>query len=158
MSDTELNITTLNQLPVIIQGSGTYNLRNGGQAVIHRIEPYQGEHNRLEVTAFEAKGALIKLFRGKLQPRGYAIWHVSGRALPFKETPLDIVSRVPDTPEQYAKKKGGYCPACGSSDGLDGSMVEIDGNEAFQPMHCHDCSASWVDRYTLAGFSGLETE
>lgn len=155
-----VNVTTLNRLPVIIHRPGTYNLRNGKQAVIHEIKPYvdpEGKRDRLEVTAFEAKGSPIEMFRGKLQPRGYQIWHVSGRVDVGFEKPDDIVNRVPDNPEVYAKNGGTYCPACGSWD-INGDAVDIDKGKATQEVHCGECGAEWTDTYTLSGYCGLKGE
>jgi hypothetical protein len=33
------------------------------------------------------------MFRGKMRPQGFAIWHVSGRYRPLKESPRDIVGK-----------------------------------------------------------------
>ena len=151
-------VTTLNRLPVVIHRPGTYNLRNGGQAVIHEIKPYvdpEGKRDRLEVTAFEAKGSPIVMFRGKLKPHGYQIWHVSGRVDCGFEKPDDIVSRVPDNPEVYSKNGGTYCPACGSWN-IVGHAVDIDQSAGAQEVHCDDCGAEWVDTYTLTGYCGLK--
>ena len=77
----------LNDLPTIITRPGEYRLRNGGKATIHQVAaPVPGS------TIFAAKGSVWKMFRGALRPRGYSIWHVSGRAFPLKESPTDIVA------------------------------------------------------------------
>lgn len=93
-----LQVTSLNKLPVVIRGPGLYRMRNGGYAHIHQVRPFvdpEGKKDRLEVTAFEAKGARYKFFRGKLRQRGYDIWHVSGRVSVFKEHNMDIVEKLP---------------------------------------------------------------
>lgn len=92
-----MNITAYNKLPVIITGPGLYVCRNGKRVKIHAVELYndpKGEFDRLEVTAFEAKGAIEKMFRGKMSFRGLDAWHVSGRYKAWgEESPHDIVSK-----------------------------------------------------------------
>lgn len=91
-----MNILPINKEPVIIDGPGIYRLRNGGRARIYDVKPYvdpKGEFDRLEVTAFEAKGWVERMFRGRLCFRGLDAWHVSGRRMPVTEDPRDIVSK-----------------------------------------------------------------
>lgn len=91
-----MNILPINKEPVIIDGPGIYRLRNGGRALIHAVEPYVdplGEVDRLEVTAFEAKGSVEAMFRGRLRFRGLQCWHVSGRSKPVTISNWDIVSK-----------------------------------------------------------------
>lgn len=90
--------TSFNKLPVVITGPGEYLMRNGGKALIHEVKEYEdpkGEFTRLEVTAFEAKGAPYKMFRGKMRARGLYIWHVSGRYSVFSDSAWDIVAPLP---------------------------------------------------------------
>lgn len=89
-------MTTLNNLPVVIDGPGIYTLRNGGRACIHEVKPFvdpRGLVTRDEVTAFEAKGAIEQMFRGKVRFRQPESWHVSGRRLPVTESAYDIMSK-----------------------------------------------------------------
>lgn len=79
----------LNSLPTIIDSVGDYVTRNGRRVTIHAI----ASPSRPDVTAFAAKGALWRMFRGKMRPQGFAIWHVSGRYRPLKESPRDIVGK-----------------------------------------------------------------
>lgn len=89
-------MSTLNKLPVVIDGPGIYTLRNGGRACIHEVKPFvdpRGLVTREEVTAFEAKGSIERTFRGKMRFMGLDSWHVSGRRLPVTESLYDIVSK-----------------------------------------------------------------
>lgn len=56
------------------------------------------------------------------------------------------------TSEQYVAQGGGCCPYCGCGD-IEGHFVEIDGPKASQEVDCQLCKASWVDHYTLAGYT-----
>lgn len=90
----KMNIAPYNKLPVIIDGPGVYITRSGRRVLIHAVEFYSGEYDRLEVTAFEAKGAVERMFRGKPRFRGLESWHVSGRNKACNElSPLDIVTK-----------------------------------------------------------------
>lgn len=92
-----MNIAPYNKLPVIIDGPGVYITRNGKRVNIHAVKLYNdptGTYDRLEVTAFEAKGAVERMFRGKPKFKGYDIWHVSGRYKACNELhPLDIIGK-----------------------------------------------------------------
>ena len=94
-----MNILPINKEPVIIDGPGIYRMRDGTRARINAVKPFvdpAGKVDRLEVTAFEAKGAFEREFRGKKQFRGLKIWHVSGRYTGgTKESNWDIVSKEP---------------------------------------------------------------
>lgn len=59
------------------------------------------------------------------------------------------------TSSEYAAQGGNKCPACGSGD-LDGHFIEVDGRQAWQPVDCRACGASWVDTYMLTGYANLE--
>lgn len=80
--------TTLNDLPVVIDGPGEYVTRAGARATIREIGPQAPD-----TTSFAAKGSLWRMFRGRVRPRGLEIWHVSGRSMPLDETRNDIVGR-----------------------------------------------------------------
>lgn len=90
-------IAPYNKLPVIIDGVGVYITRNGKRVNIVNIVLYNdptGTYDRLEVTAFEAKGSVERMFRGKPVFKGYDVWHVSGRYKACNELhPLDIVGK-----------------------------------------------------------------
>lgn len=77
----------LNDLPLIVTGPGEYRTRCGGRVTIHKVEA----EGPPELTTFRAKGSIWRMFRGKLCPRTYSIWHVSGRAFPHQESGSDIV-------------------------------------------------------------------
>lgn len=80
--------THLNDLPTVIDGPGEYATRSGGRATVREVKASEPG-----TTAFAAKGALWRMFRGALRPRGLEIWHVSGRVLPLEESGRDIVGR-----------------------------------------------------------------
>lgn len=91
-----MNILSINTWPVIIDGPGIYLCRNGTRACIHEIKPFvdpKGKVDRREVTAFEAKGAFERMFRGKMRFRGLDAWHTSGRYKGARPSQWDIVSK-----------------------------------------------------------------
>lgn len=91
-----MNILSINKEPVIIDGPGIYICRNGTRVCIHEIKPFvdpAGKVDRLEVTAFEAKGAFERMYRGKMRFMGFDAWHVSGRYKPVVASNWDIVSK-----------------------------------------------------------------
>lgn len=91
-----MNILSINLQPVIIDGPGIYLCRNGTRVCIHEIKPFvdpAGKVDRLEVTAFEAKGAFERMYRGKMRFMGFDAWHVSGRYKPVVASNWDIVSK-----------------------------------------------------------------
>ena len=51
-------------------------------------------------------------------------------------------------------KRFGHCPVCDSDD-IEGGATDIDGNEACQKVGCNDCSATWIDTYTLSSYTML---
>lgn len=73
----------LDELPTVVTGPGEYETRDGRRVKIREISG-RG--------TFSAEGAVYKEFRGRAVPRGYDIWHVSGRYRAVGEHPLDIVS------------------------------------------------------------------
>jgi hypothetical protein len=68
-------------LPPIITGPGDYRTRDGRRVTIHEVA--KGKTHA-------ATGAIWTLFRGKLRPRGYRGWELSGRSM-LHERPSDIV-------------------------------------------------------------------
>lgn len=84
-------ITTphLNTLPVIITGPGDYRTRDGRRVSIWTVSAWVPLDD--STTRFRAKGAVWRMDRDKLRPRGYHGWHVSGRALTSTEVTMDIV-------------------------------------------------------------------
>jgi hypothetical protein len=79
----------LSTLPTLITETGDYITRSEKRVTIFEIlPPIDGES---EVTRFRAKGSIWKMFRGKIRPRGFNIWHVSGRFSTLNTHPLDIV-------------------------------------------------------------------
>jgi hypothetical protein len=85
-----------NDLPTIIDATGTYLCRNGQYATIHEIR-YMPDH-KPEYTAFPAKGnRMVPSKKVPTKVNGvFDIWHVSGRLLPLEEDGWDIVSKVVD--------------------------------------------------------------
>lgn len=78
-------MTTLSDLPVIIEAPGDYLTRDGRRVTIHEIKG---------PSTFSAKGHLWRMFRGKYVPKNYDIWHVSGRYKAVGESPEDIIKAV----------------------------------------------------------------
>lgn len=76
------NIT--DKMPVVIDGPGEYVTRDGRRVTIYNID---GKG------LFSARGSIWKMFRGKVRPRTFEIWHVSGRNMPLHEKPRDIVGK-----------------------------------------------------------------
>jgi len=83
-------MTTLDELPRVVTGPGDYVTRKGQRVTIHTVS--DGPET------FRAKGAIWRMFRGKLTSRGYAIWHVSGRYDAVTERTRDIVGPWAPTP------------------------------------------------------------
>lgn len=79
----------LNNLPTLVSEPGEYLLRNGLTAFVDKISPPPEPGT----TAFQVKGDIY--YPNKRKGRyTYMIWHVSGRAYPLHESPLDIISQV----------------------------------------------------------------
>lgn len=81
-------MTALDKLATIIDGPGLYLTRDGRHVNIFAVQP--GSTG----CTFRAKGSIFKMFRGKIVPRGYQIWHVSGRLLAVGISPSDIIKKV----------------------------------------------------------------
>lgn len=47
------------------------------------------------------------------------------------------------------------CPFCGSSD-IEGGHIEVDCNEAYQPIYCSSCEKAWNDIYRLTDIEEVE--
>jgi DNA-directed RNA polymerase subunit M/transcription elongation factor TFIIS len=58
---------------------------------------------------------------------------------------------------KYVLKLGLECPNCHGMDNLytEGRVQTDDGN-AWQSIDCGSCGATWVDTYTLTGFTDLD--
>lgn len=78
----------LNDLETIIDGPGTYITRDGRHVNIYAVKSESTGYT------FRAKGSIFKMFRGKVVPRGYQVWHVSGRLLAVGLSPSDIIGKV----------------------------------------------------------------
>ena len=59
------------------------------------------------------------------------------------------------TTKEYMDNGACKCPVCHSED-IEGGSVEIDAGQAWQPMACNDCTATWNDVYKLTGFDELK--
>lgn len=75
---------SLNELPTIIDGPGEYRTRGGDRVTIHDVDGGG---------TFSARGSRWTMFRGKVRPHVYGIWHRSGRHMPLNEVLNDIVSK-----------------------------------------------------------------
>lgn len=89
--DTLNKMKLVNGLPVIISGPGEYRTRNGGRVTIDTVQDDSSPYT------FRAKGRPWRLFRGKMCPRGYNVWHVSGRLDMVNERAGDITGPYVDT-------------------------------------------------------------
>lgn len=80
---------TLNQLPVIIDGPGTYLARNGVKVVIDEIAPPSR-------STFNCKGNYYTK-QGRREVSHWNIWHPSGHFEAVNRShPLDVVRKVRD--------------------------------------------------------------
>ena len=48
--------------------------------------------------------------------------------------------------------EGQGCPRCGERNDLYYDSIEVDGDGAYQGVHCNKCGASWGDCYELTGY------
>ena len=79
-----------NELPVIIDSPGDYVTRDGRRVTIRQVrETAPG------TTAFGATGGVWKEVKGVTKARSVDVWHVSGRHMVLRESPLDIVGIQP---------------------------------------------------------------
>lgn len=60
------------------------------------------------------------------------------------------------TDAQYITRRGCHCPSCGTSTGISGRQIEVDGGTARQRVDCSECEASWSDTYSLTGYVDIE--
>ena len=79
-------IQSVNDMPHVITGPGDYITRDGKRVTIHSVQPKESPYT------FKAKGSTWKMFRGKMRPRGFEVWHTSGRLDMVKEKSGDIVA------------------------------------------------------------------
>ena len=67
-----------------ITQAGDYKTRDGRRVTVHAINP--------KAVTFRVQGAIWKMFRGKVRPRGYTIWTTGGRHDVLRPKPCDIVA------------------------------------------------------------------
>jgi hypothetical protein len=83
-------MTSLNELPTIINEAGTYLNRSGNTVRIHEVK----ENSNPETTSFDAKGTVRYLKEGNVRyTNEFNIWHVSGRSSVFDISEHDILSK-----------------------------------------------------------------
>jgi hypothetical protein len=58
---------------------------------------------------------------------------------------------------EHVENEGAKCPACKSGQ-IEGDSISIEGKNAYQPMWCNSCPATWVDEYRLTGYAELKTD
>ena len=80
--------TPLNELPVIIDTPGDYATHDGLRVTIRQVSDATPG-----TTSFGAVGAVWRERRGVTRARGHEIWHISGRNMVLRESPLDVVRR-----------------------------------------------------------------
>ncbi len=86
-----IGTTPLNVLPPVVDAIGDYVTRDGRRASVHDIAPVRVA----DATEFRVKGVIFSPTDGPRRKRRFTIWHVSGRALPLRESGADIVGRWP---------------------------------------------------------------
>lgn len=91
MSKTDLDEMARRTSTVLIDKPGDYITRDGRRVTIHAIT--EGHYT------FPCKGALWRMYRGELRPRGYDTWMRSGYHLAVGEHGADIVGPWTDTPD-----------------------------------------------------------
>ena len=52
------------------------------------------------------------------------------------------------TEQEYIERGGNNCPKC-ESDDIEGGIVQVDSNTAYQDVSCNECETEWRDFYTL---------
>ena len=58
------------------------------------------------------------------------------------------------TEQEYVDRLGLACPNCHSTEGVDTLEAPlVDDGIAWQKIECNLCLSSWVDNYTLVGYS-----
>ena len=66
---------------------------------------------------------------------------------------------IPLTEQDYVAKLGLACPSCYTTEDVetDGRVQATDDGVAWQDALCNTCGATWIDNYTLVGYSQLNT-
>ena len=58
---------------------------------------------------------------------------------------------------RYVLKGGLECPNCHQMKTIDlEGDIQNDGSDAWQSIRCDSCNATWIDTYTLTGFTDLD--
>jgi len=70
-------------MTISIEEPGNYRTRDGRRVTVHAINP--------KPVTFRVQGAIWKMFRGKVRPRGYTIWTTEGRHDVLRPKACDIV-------------------------------------------------------------------
>lgn len=79
-----------NTLPVLIDAPGEYVTRDGRRVTIREVRT-----DTPGTTSFGATGGVWKKVRGVTKARSVDVWHISGRHMVLRESPLDIVGIHP---------------------------------------------------------------
>jgi hypothetical protein len=53
--------------------------------------------------------------------------------------------------QEYVERHGNICLFC-RSDCLEWDSIEVNGDQAYQEVYCHDCGAAWLDVYQMVGY------
>lgn len=80
--------TPLNEMPVVVGGTGEYVTRDGRRVVVHEVKDHSDNYS---VTRFNCKGTVYTKHPSGRTTRRFATWHESGRAVPLQESKTDIV-------------------------------------------------------------------
>lgn len=84
--DTLKAMNATSDLPAIVTQPGDYVTRDGRRVTIHEVLPVSSPYT------FKAKGTIWRMVRGAERPRGFQVWHVSGRLDMVDEKAGDIVA------------------------------------------------------------------
>ena len=84
-----MEITPLNQLPVIVCSVGIYKTRKGDVVMVHEVK----DNGDGTDTRFSVKGTLRRLVNVRHR-NTFNIWHVSGRLSVWHESPDDIICKI----------------------------------------------------------------
>lgn len=77
---------------------------------------------------------------------------------PYEEVKVTVLSRPAASEEkaenssegEYVRLGMSRCVYCNSSD-IEGGDAEVDGGDAYVPVHCNNCNAQWNDVYKFQG-------
>jgi len=77
---------------------------------------------------------------------------------PYEEVKVTVLGRATPSNEktedqgdnEYVRLGMSRCVYCKSGD-IEGGDAEVDGGDAYVPVHCNDCNSQWNDVYKFQG-------